>query len=470
MIKVRDEKDQVNIAKVYRAGQEHIFRFWEELAPDDRRALLGQIERLDFQLLSRLAQKIGEKKPPRSFEPPPAVLRLPSSEEERERWRMAREKGEEALAAGRVAALVVAGGQGTRLGFPGPKGCFPIGPITQKSLFQLFAEKIAATARRHRTAIPWYILASEGNRDEIERYFQERSYLGIGRADIFFFTQRELPAVDRSGKLLLAEKGKIATSPNGHGGVVSALRESGALEDMARRGNDLVFYWQIDNPLVRVCDPELLGHLLLEGAEAAAKVASKRDPFERVGVWGLIDGKLGVIEYSELSAEEAGRRDERGRLVFDAGNLGIHAFTRGFFERITGEGIQLPFHQALKKVPFIGRKGELVEPQEPNAIKFEMFVFDAVSEAKKVVLVETERREEFAPVKNACGEDSPETARRALVNLWGGWLERAGAIVPRDASGDVAVPIEISPLAALGEEDAARKVERGTRIEGPFKL
>ncbi len=471
MIKVRDEKDQVNIAKVYRAGQEHIFRFWDELAPDERRALLSQIEKLDFQLLSRLAGKIGEKPPPRRFEPPPAVIPLdPPAPPDRERRERAQGKGEEALAAGRVAALVVAGGQGTRLGFPGPKGCFPIGPITQKTLFQLFAEKIAARARRHKTAIPWYILTSEGNRADIERYFQERSYLGIGRADTFFFTQRELPAIDRSGKLLLAERGRIATSPNGHGGVVPALRDSGALEDMARRGVDLIFYWQIDNPLVDVCDPTFIGWLLIEEAEAAAKVARRRDPEEKVGVWGLIDGRLGVIEYSELPAELAHKRDAQGRLVFDAGNLAIHAFTRGFFERLAAEGVQLPFHQALKKVPHIGRKGERVEPAEPNAIKFETFIFDAIREARRVALVETDRRAEFAPVKNATGEDSPATARQAMIDLWASWLERAGAVVPRDAEGHAAAPIEISPLVALGPEDLAKRIDPGTRIEGPFKL
>jgi UDP-N-acetylglucosamine/UDP-N-acetylgalactosamine diphosphorylase len=476
MIKVRDEKDQVNIAKVYRAGQEHIFRFWDELPPDDRRQLLGQIERLDFQLLARLVQKIGEKAPRRPIEPPRDVLRLPASEAEREQRARARAAGEEALAAGRVACIVVAGGQGTRLGFPGPKGAFPIGPITQKTLFQLFAEKIQATGRRYKTTIPWYVMTSEGNREAVERYFQEHSYLGLGRADTFFFTQRELPAVDKSGKLLLAEKGKIATSPNGHGGVIPALRESGALDDMARRGHDLVFYWQVDNPLARVAHPVFLGHVLLAGAEAGAKVASKRDPHEKVGVFGLLDGKLGVIEYSELSKEDAERRappseaDPKGRLVYDAGNLAIHAFTRGFLERLSAAGVSMPYHQALKKVPYVGRKGELVEPEAPNGIKFETFIFDALAEARGCVIMEVDRREEFAPVKNAAGEDSPETSRRALVSLWGGWLERAGAKVARDAAGEVAVPIEISPLAALDEDDVARKVAPGTEIAGPFKL
>jgi UDP-N-acetylglucosamine/UDP-N-acetylgalactosamine diphosphorylase len=470
MIKVRDERDQVNIAKVYRAGQEHIFRFWDELAPDDRRVLLDQIERLDFQLLQRLIQRIGEKPPRPPIEPPPGVIRLPETEAEREARDRAGQAGEEALTAGRVACLVVAGGQGTRLGFPGPKGCFPIGPITQRTLFQLFAEKILAMGRRYKATIPWYVMTSEGNREEIERYFQERSYLGVGRADTFFFSQRELPAFDRSGKLLLAEKGRIATSPNGHGGVVSALRESGALEDMARRGKDLVFYWQIDNPLCVIADPVFLGHLIRAGAEAGAKVAQKRDPHEKVGVWGLVDGRLGVIEYSELPKEDAERRGPDGRLVYDAGNLAIHAFTRGFLERISEAGTQLPYHQALKKVPHMGRKGEPCDPAEPNAVKFETFIFDAISEARGVVLLEVDRKEEFAPVKNATGDDSPESARRALSNLYGGWLEKAGAKVPRDERGDVAVPIEISPLTALTAADLVRKIEPGTEIAGPFRL
>jgi UDP-N-acetylglucosamine/UDP-N-acetylgalactosamine diphosphorylase len=245
---------------------------------------------------------------------------------------------------------------------------------------------------------------------------------------------------------------------------------------MARRGHDLVSYFQVDNPLAPVADPVFLGHLLLEGAEAGAKVAKKRDAHEKVGVWGLVDGKLGVIEYSELSKEDAERRvppqdgEKEGRLVYDCGNLAIHAFTRAFLERVSHEGGGLPVHQALKKVPFIDRKGALKEPSEPNGVKFETFIFDAIRAAQRSILLEVDRREEFAPVKNADGEDSPATSRRALQNQWGAWLEQAGAKVPRDKNGDVAVPIEISPLVAAGPEDVARKVEAGTEISGPFKL
>ncbi len=467
MIKVRDEKDQANIAKAYRAGQDHIFRYWDDLAPDDRRVLLDQLGRLDFQLLTRLTQRLGERPQPHRLEPPPAVVRLADARAQADRWRPL---GEDALEHGRVAALVVAGGQGTRLGFAGPKGCFPIFPLSGKTLFQLFAEKIAALSRRHRAAIPWYVMTSEGNHDDVVSFFQDHGYFGLARADVFFFRQRELPAIDPHGKLLLAEKGRIATSPNGHGGVIPALRESGALEDMARRGADLLFYFQVDNPLVRVADPAFLGAMLESGAEAGAKVARKSGPHEKVGVWGLVDGKLGVIEYSELSKEDAERRDGDGRLVYDAGNLAIHAFTRGFLERMAADAGALPYHKALKKVPHTGRRGEPVDPKEPNAIKFEMFVFDAIAAASKVLLLEVDRAEEFAPVKNAEGDDSPETSRRALARLYAGWLEAAGAKVARGADGAVPFPIEISPLAALDADDLKRHVDPGLDVAGPFKL
>lgn len=477
MIKVRDEKDQANIAKVYRAGQEHIFRFWEDLAPDDRRVLLDQIDRLDLQLLSRLAQRIGEKPPLHKLEPPPDVVRLPPAsarpELARERERVEsrwRPLGEEALQKGQVAALLVAGGQGTRLGFAGPKGAFPLGPLTGKTLFQLFAEKITALGRRHRATVPWYVMTSEGNHDEVTAFFQDHAFFGLARSDVFFFRQRELPALDPHGKLLLAAKGRMATSPNGHGGVIPALKESGALDDMARRGIELVFYWQVDNPLVSVADPLFLGGMREMGAEAGAKVASKRDPGERVGVWGLVDGRLGVIEYSELPKEEAERRGPDARLLYDAGNLAIHAFTRAFLERMAREGSSLPYHKAVKKVPHVNRRGEPVEPAEPNGVKFEMFVFDAIAAAEKVILLEVDRAEEFAPVKNAAGEDSPDTARRALTRLYASWLEAAGAKVAREPDGEVPFPIEISPLAALDAEDVKRHVDPGLEIKEAFKL
>ncbi|HVY61414.1 MAG TPA: UDPGP type 1 family protein [Planctomycetota bacterium] len=467
MIKVRDEKDQANIAKVYRAGQEHIFRYWDELAPDDRRALLDQVDRLDFQLLARLAQRIDEKPPLHKLEPPPGVVRLADAREAEERWRAL---GEGALEKGKVGALLVAGGQGTRLGFPGPKGCFPVGPITGKTLFQYFAEAIAALGRRYRTTVPWYVMTSEGNHEAVTGFFKEHNTFGLGRSDVFFFRQRELAALDPHGKLLLAGKGEIATSPNGHGGVVPALRESGALEDMARRGVEWVHYWQVDNPLVKVADPAFLGCMIEREAEAGAKVASKRDPGEKVGVWGLVDGKLGVIEYSELPKEDAERRDAEGRLLYDAGNLAIHGFSRAFLERLAGDGLSLPYHKAHKKVPYVNRKGEKVEPTEPNGVKFEMFVFDAIAEARNVVIYEIDRAEEFAPVKNAEGEDSPATCRRALVERDARRLEAAGAKVKRDAAGAVPFPIEISPAAALDAEDLKRHVEPGQEIAGDFKL
>jgi len=467
LIKVRDEKDQANIAKVCRAGQDHVLRFWEELSLDERRVLLDQLDRIDYQLTSRLGQRVDDKPSPKKLEPPPAVVTLDEVHTNEAAWRAV---GEEALAGGTVAALLVAGGQGTRLGFAGPKGAFPIGPISDKSLFQLFAEKICALGRRYKKTLPWYVMTSEGNHDEVAAFFNEHQYFGLGRADVFFFRQREIPALDTGGKILLAERGRIATAPNGHGGVVPALKESGALDDMARRGIETIFYWQVDNPLVDVADPVFLGALLAKGAEAGAKVAGKCDPHEKVGVWGLVDGSLGVIEYTELSKEDAESRLPDGRLRYDAGNLAIHAFRRGFLERLTAEGVALPWHQARKKVPHVNRRGEPVEPDAPNGVKFEMFVFDAIALGKNVLIYETDRAREFAPVKNGAGSDSPETARRALTRLYASWLEAAGAKVERDAAGDPPFPIEISPLTALCASDLAQKVAPGLEVKEAFKL
>ncbi|GIW71325.1 MAG: UDP-N-acetylhexosamine pyrophosphorylase [Planctomycetota bacterium] len=471
MIKVRNERDQVNVAKVYRAGQEHIFRFWDALTPEQRQALLEQVAAIDFQLLSQLCHKIDEKPPPRRLEPVRDVIRLPGPAEESARREAARERGEEAIARGKVCGLIVAGGQGTRLGWNRPKGCLPIGPVSDRTLFQLFAEQALAVARRYRTSFPLYIMTSQRNHAETVAFWEERGYFGMSPAEVFFFPQRELPAVDRRGKILMESPWRLATSPDGHGGVIRALRESGALADMQRRGIELISYWQIDNPLVRIADPVFLGYMLERGDEAAAKVARKREPAERVGVWAIVDGRPGVVEYTELGEQEAIATDENGELVYGLANLAIHAFTRTFLERVAREA-SLPYHIARKKVPHIDRKGRPVEPERPNGIKFECFIFDAFREARGVTLLEVERDREFAPIKNAEGPDSPASARQLMSDVYGAWLEACGAHVPRDERGHVTVPIEISPLVALGVEDlrARNKIQPGMRITEAFRL
>lgn len=453
-------QDQAVIERVYAAGQEHVFRYRDQLDDASRQKLLAQLREVDFELLHRLYEK-HIARPEESgrvpeFEPAD-VIRLPKTDEERQRFDRARRVGEEALRDGRVAAFLVAGGQGSRLGFPGPKGKFPITPVKNKTLFQLHAEKILAMSRRHGMTIPWYIMTSETNHQETVEFFEEQRFFGLRADDVMFFRQEMIPAMDPKGRLILDAKDHIFTNPNGHGGSLSALKRSGALDDMRRRGIDLIFYFQVDNVLLKMCDPVFLGFHLKRRAEMSAKMAAKCDPQEKVGVLGRVNGRLGVIEYSDLPDDLKGLRNLDGSLKFGAGNIAIHVLNVDFVEKENEGGLRLPWHVAHKKIPYLDDAGRLIEPEEPNGYKFETFVFDALGDAEEAVVLEVRREEEFSPVKNAEGADSPRTARRDLVNLFGRWLEKAGVAVPRDGDGNVRGHLEISPLFALDEEEFLQK-------------
>lgn len=461
------------IQKVKEAGQGQVLRYWEELTEGQRKRLIDQLRTIDWDLIARLKSELVDSPQGSVFQgriEPVAPIPLPTTEKQRAERTEAREVGEEALRQGRVAAFLVAGGQGTRLGFQGPKGAFPIGPISGKSLFQLHAEKLLALRRRYRRGIRWYIMTSETNHQETVAFFSEHDFFGLDSNEVHFFPQEMVPALDEQGHLILDAKDHIFTSPNGHGGSLQSLKKSGALYDMKQRSIDTIFYFQVDNVLLKMCDPVFLGYHLREKADMSAKVAAKRDPWEGVGVIGRINGRLGVVEYSDLSDEEKTACNPDGTLKYNAGNLAIHVLSREFVERETESGLNLPWHVAHKRVPYLNENGQQVFPEKPNAYKFETFVFDALGDANRAVILEVDRTEEFSPVKNAKGIDSPETARRDMANFFGRWLERAGVDVPRDRRGNVIPAIEISPLFALDEEELLGKLPRGFNLEGDTYL
>jgi UDP-N-acetylglucosamine/UDP-N-acetylgalactosamine diphosphorylase len=448
-------------------GQEHVPAWWGELNEQQRQELLGQLRGLDLEQLRGLyaARDKTYAVPPQDRIAPVPVARLDPGD------RRLRELGEGALRRGEVAALVVAGGQGSRLGFEHPKGMFSISPVKDKTLFQIHAEKTLALARRYGRPVPFLIMTSPATDAETETFFREHDFFGLPREEVFFFQQGTMPALDMAtGKLLMESRGRLFASPNGHGGTLKALADTGLLRRLEGRGVRHVFYFQVDNPLVKVADPIFLGHHLAERAEVSTKVVPKLGPTDKLGNLVLIDGRHGIIEYSDLPAEMAKQTDASGELRFRVGSPAIHIFDVDFLKRVTQDAGGMPFHVARKKVPCLDEKGEPREPQKENALKFEMFIFDALPKADRWAVVETSRREEFEPLKNATGPDSPESVRRAMSNLAGDWLERAGVKVPRRDNGDAAVPLEISPLYALDAEELARKVDRGMRIESPTYL
>ena len=438
------------MARVEDAGQGHVFRWWDDLNSESKRRLIDQLASVDFDLVGRLASRIGEEDQKASLLlEPPEILSLPRRKEERRRAREAGAVGESLIRSGKVAAFLVAGGQGTRLGYDGPKGMFPIGPVTGKSLFQMHAEKILAASRAYDTTIPWYLMTSRTNDAETRSYFEAHHFFGLGQENVVFFTQEMIPALDEEGKLILDAKDHVFMNPNGHGGSLLALVESGAVDDMKSRGVEIISYFQVDNVLIKIVDPVFLGYHARAGSEMSSKMVRKRHARERVGVFGRMDGRLRVIEYSDMSEQDMEALIEGGGLKYDAGSVAIHTLDVAFVESEVRDGFKLPYHAAHKRIPYLDDSGRRIEPGAPNGYKFETFVFDALEDARNAIVMEVPREEEFSPVKNRTGEDSPTTARRDLSNFFAAWLEAAGVSVPRDAEGNVTEAVEINPLFAM---------------------
>ncbi|NQT94452.1 MAG: UDPGP type 1 family protein, partial [Lentisphaerae bacterium] len=376
--------------------------------------------------------------------------------------------GEQALRQGSVGVLLVAGGQGSRLGFDGPKGAFPVGPVSDASLFEIHCRKILALERKYGSRIPLYIMTSLANDEATRAFFEKNDSFGMLSDGVRFFTQGMWPALMPDGAMVMDSPDHIFMSPDGHGGLLQALLKNGMLDDMKERGIETLFYFQVDNPLVEVADPGFLGLHLRADAEMSVKVCAKRGPSEKLGVVVRKEGRNAVVEYSELTDEEMTAKLPNGDLEYRFGSVAIHVFSREFLVREARSS--LPIHLAHKKVAYCDESGSIVQPSEPNAFKFEKFIFDALPDAKRSVNVEFRREGEFSPVKNAEGEDSPATAQRDMIRKFASWLEACGVTVPRDAAGDPLYKIEIDPCYALGPEDLRDKLDPGLQIRGDLLL
>ncbi|OPZ59370.1 MAG: putative uridylyltransferase [Deltaproteobacteria bacterium ADurb.Bin510] len=352
--------------------------------------------------------------------------------------------GAELLAAGQVAVVLVAGGQGSRLGVEGPKGAVPVSPVQHKSLFQIHAEKVLALSLRYGVKVPLYIMTSVENDAATRAFFAEHNYFGLAAAEVIFFTQGRLPSLRLDGGFIMGRDGGLFMNPDGHGGTFAALEKSGCLDDMRSRGIEEIFYFQVDNPLVQVADPLFVGLHHRSKAQMSSKVVRKRDCDEKVGVIASLNGRTVVVEYSDLPTELRYACDEAGKMRYWAGSLAIHLLRRDFVEQLTSGGLKLPYHRAVKKIPTLDEAGK---PVEVEGVKFETFLFDALPLAERSVTLEVERAAEFAPVKNATGEDSLATSQQMQSDLHRSWLEAAGVKVA------VGVKVEISPLRALSAAD-----------------
>jgi UDP-N-acetylglucosamine/UDP-N-acetylgalactosamine diphosphorylase len=432
------------------AGQEHAWARLESLPPPARARLEPQLARLDPQLLRRLIGllRAPADAAPSSFEPPELVP-LHRGPSQMERARRARTVGEELLRAGRVGYVLVAGGQASRLGFEAPKGAFPIGPVTGRTLFAFHAQRLRAAARRYGARTPWYVMTSPANDAETRTFFARHGHFGLDPRDVFFFAQDMLPALDEEGRVLFSGPDELFLAPNGHGGCLLGLASSGALDDMQQRGLRELSYFQVDNPLVRPADALFLGLHHSAGAGMSSKVVAKRDAGEKVGVLGRVDGRLACIEYSDLPAELREAHEPGGVLRFRAGNIAVHALAVDFVERLTRGGLELPWHLARKKMSVVEADGRRVER---TGVKFETFVFDALAHSHPSLVLEVDRREEFSPVKNKSGEDSPASCRADLCRMFASWVRAAGLPLPApDAEG--IHPLEVDPLCAETQDE-----------------
>lgn len=465
------------IAQFQNAGQAQVFAFFEQLAPEAQAGLLAEAAEIDLAEVERLNRTLVAVSgaaagvnlsglAPAPYEP------LVAHGGDAAAWQEAKNAGEAALRDGRVAAFTVAGGQGTRLGYDGPKGTFPVTPVTKKTLFQVFAEKLLAAGKRYGRPLHWFIMTSHQNHAATEVFFKEHNFFGMDASRVHFFRQGRMPAVDFNGKILLETKSSLALSPDGHGGSLRALERSGALDLMQREGIDTLSYFQVDNPLVRAIDPAFIGWHLLRGSEMTSKMVPKAYAEEKVGVFCAQDGKLVVVEYSDLPMETQRETDANGRLRYLAGSIAIHLLDREFIRRMAagGDGATLSFHRADKKIPTIDAAGVAVKPTKANGVKFEMFVFDALPFAKNPLVIETNRADDFSPVKNAEGLDSPQTSRDDQRRQFARWLSANGAALATDATGLPAINLEVAPAFGYDEasfaESWARQIPRPTLTDG----
>ena len=452
-------------------GQDHVLAFWDQLDETCRGALLDDLEAVPYELLARVrgggvaalepeVPELGRLSPVRVVDPEAGGLELEH----------ARELGVQALRVGQVAAVTVAGGQGSRLGFDGPKGTYPIGPISGHSFFQILADAVLGAGQKYGAPIPWYVMTSDATHSATEAYFHDNNEFGLAPGQLRLFRQGAWPALSMDGKMLLSEKHRLALSPDGHGGLVDALARSGSLARMCREGTLHLSVFQVDNPLVRWFDPMFLGLHVLRGSDISCKAISKRDDHEGLGNFCLQDGKTRCIEYSDFPDAHACAKNPDGSRRFDAGNLSIYVMGVDFLDRLVRTRAGLPIHLARKKVPYLDQAtGKRIEPVEPNAIKMEKFVFDVLPHARHVSIVKTRREEEFGPVKTLRGQDSVESCRGAMVQRACRWLAQAGVEVPVGRDGTFDAWLELSsrvqtPEDLAGREDLPRRVSPGQRL------
>ncbi|GAB7344205.1 hypothetical protein MBLNU457_2096t1 [Dothideomycetes sp. NU457] len=455
--------------KYEKAGQEQVLAFWEKLSAADKGHLYAQLSQIDPEHINNITHKALNPEKAESEDAKPRLEQLPDSatssvidskQEDLDKWY---KSGLELISENKVGVVLMAGGQGTRLGSSAPKGCYNIGLPSEKSLFQLQAERIWKIQKlaekehnKDEVVVPWYIMTSGPTRKPTEEFFEKHHYFGLNRNNVLFFEQGTLPCISNEGKILLESKSKVAVAPDGNGGLYQALTSSGIVQDMEKRGVKHIHAYCVDNCLVKVADPAFVGFSASKEVDIATKVVRKRNAKESVGLILQKNGKPDVVEYSEIDADTAEAKDPKDSslLKFRAANIVNHYYSYSFLESIPEWAHKLPHHVARKKIPYVDtEKGETIKPEKPNGIKLEQFVFDCFPflSMDKFACMEVKREDEFSPLKNAkgTGEDDPDTSRKDILMQGKKWVENAGGVV---TSENEDAGVEVSPRISYGGE------------------
>ncbi|TVY32003.1 UDP-N-acetylglucosamine pyrophosphorylase [Lachnellula occidentalis] len=473
-------------SKYKSAQQDQVFAFYDTLSVPEKAALFAQLSSFDPAHINAIttaalnppkAENADKEEAPLEPLPESATASiLDSKPEDIEQWY---DSGLDLIAGNKVGVVLMAGGQGTRLGSSAPKGCFNIGLPSEKSLFQIQAERIrklqrlaAKKAGNKDAVMPWYVMTSGPTRGPTEKYFEENGYFGLQKENVVIFEQGVLPCISNEGKILLESKGRVAVAPDGNGGIYQALFTSTVMQDMRKRGIQHIHAYCVDNCLVKVADPVFIGFAASKDVDIATKVVRKRNATESVGLILLKNGKPDVVEYSEIDTETAEAKDAKQPdvLKFRAANIVNHYYSFRFLESIPDWAHKLPHHVARKKIPYVDTdKGTTVKPEKPNGIKLEQFVFDVfpMLELSKFACLEVKREDEFSPLKNAkgTGEDDPDTSKWDIMDQGKRWAQAAGATVVSSGTDD---GIEVSPLVSYGGEGLEKL--KGQTITAPAVL
>lgn len=411
-----DEKLKQVEQTLAKYGQEQLLDEYNRLTDKkEKQDFLDSILTIDFNQVNTLYENSKEKPSfmDSKIEPIDYTDKSKLSKEEYEKYKAI---GEKKIKEGKLAVVTMAGGQGTRLGHSGPKGTYDLGLDTHKSIFEILTDTLNEARKKYEVDIPWYIMTSEENNKPTVEFFKQHNFFGYPEKCVTFFKQGKLPMLSTDGKILIDENGKIKEAADGHGGIFQSMLRDGVIYDMKARGIEWVFIGGVDNVLVKPVDAVLIGLAEDKNVLAAGKSLVKANPQEKVGVFCKRNGKPSVIEYSEITPEMAAETNENGELKYGESHILCNLFNIKAIEKISQ--MNLPYHIAFKKAKYIDNNGNLVVPDKPNAYKFESFLFDAFESLDDLAIMRVKREEEFAPVKNAEGVDSPETARKLYMDYF----------------------------------------------------